>query len=203
MMPETLGVCTRLSGRIPALSNGRTPPANRTRFCETAMPRGLRSDWRTRFCARSRRNGYRFHLLGKARWEKCGRTRFWKPGRANRTRFCAALSFLQGKANPFLREDFRFGRTRFCVTPRRNGYARIATRRAKPLANKGFYPQKQVRGHSRRAPTGPQTPWSRAGFSDESSAPAPLPKKDLQCVSGHSPPGPPQKQVRTKFRRME
>jgi len=64
------------------------------------------------------------------------------------------------EANSFLRERVgqgvpisagkgdlppREARTCFCVSSRRNRFARRADTRGKPLANKAFYPQKQVR----------------------------------------------------------
>jgi len=129
-----------------------------------------------------------------------------------RTRFCVSLAdrpypFLRGIPrsrakwpNLFLRTCPHWQRTHFCAAARRNGYAALAVAHGKPLVNKGFYPQKQVRPRSCIAASRPTFGWSpftHRGFSDESSN-ARRPQRDdiLMCEAWRSGLAP-QKQVRT------
>ncbi len=197
MMPETLGLCTRSSGRTPAPSNSGVAPANRTRFCEIKTRRGLRSDWRTHFCDSTRRNGYGIRAI-----EHCSASRARaypflrsKEG-ANRTRFCATGSRRNvpisarrhtaptEQSEPVSAGESVWRRTYFCAAVRRNGYALLAVNGDKPLADKGFYSQKQVRWYQSQARARRQTTQPRPSFSDESSE-----STNWRRALGATPPG--------------
>lgn len=128
----------------------------------------MRADVRTHFCAAARRNGYgvraRLHA-GKRAWSYPFLRTHWLPTvpvSASHRRFAAQAP------NPFLRSSLPARRTCFCGAARRNGYAGAAGERRKPLANKGFYPQKQVRRFARAVQDHSPVLSIARSFSDES-----------------------------------
>ncbi|CAJ0790502.1 hypothetical protein LMG18090_02566 [Ralstonia mannitolilytica] len=169
MMPETPGMCTRPgAAHVPAADSvsaapaaypflrkhDATPHASR---CAYPFLRGNSQKWV--------RSEGRFYTLGIG----LGRTRFCEPTRSSTVPVSAVRRRFAAQApNPFLRSGLPLRRTRFCGAARRNGYAGAAGERRKPLANKAFYPQKQVRRFAR---TGQDRSAARpivGSFSDES-----------------------------------
>lgn len=98
-----------------------------------------------------------------------------------RTRFCGSVESWSvpvsaldcvppvAQREPVSAQRPGFGCTCFCEHLRRNRYATFAGCHAKPLADKAFYPQKQVRWPAATRPGARRTTSCRPGFSDESS----------------------------------
>ncbi|CAJ0736361.1 hypothetical protein R76696_01221 [Ralstonia mannitolilytica] len=188
MMPETPGMCTRpgaahvpAADSVPAASaaypflrkHDATPHASR---CVYPFLRVNSQKWV--------RSEGRFYTLGIG----LGRTRFCEPTRSSTVPVSAVRRRFAAQApNPFLRSGLPLRRTRFCGAARRNGYAGAAGERRKPLANKAFYPQKQVRRFARAGQDRSAARPIVGSFSDESCEDGP-PRRTQPCCTVLVPP---------------